>query len=536
MLRNLNELSVEAKTRYTSNYNNKDVKLHNNFKKEFENYLQSKGDSIVYLDYSAEITIGASNNKIYLPNQWFCIATFLTDYVNELITYKNIINEIRINDEEHGLSNKDFWNFIKQQKDNPDNFIDEPLNDIIDDFFVEEDTYENDCDYLKKFITDYGWWNGSKTIDRQDYYVSPVLNILGVVNVAQTYIATIVYAFASVDTLRYEADRLLSNIEQEVSVIETVQGGKNLIVYGAPGTGKSKYVNDTYTNITRVVFHPEYTYYDFVGTYKPSSLYKACDSEITTIQGESFNLGEPLIDYSFIPGPLISSIIKAIQTPDEMHTLLIEEINRANAAAVFGDMFQLLDRKGTGRSEYTITPSKDLYAYLMSKDELAMFMRGLYIPSNLNIIATMNSADQGVYVLDSAFKRRWNFRYMAIIEEGYAHEDVLIPYAGNQVKWKKLLKSINEKLKNNRIEEDRLIGPYFINPTEIQTPSFITSKLFIYLWDDVLRHKRSTFFMEGVRTYSELISAYHSDQDVLGINEILSSLNSHQEEDSSEEE
>lgn len=517
-LQNLNQLSVQAKTRYTSSYRNREVKLHQGFKIAFENFLESKGNSINFLDHSAEITIGASHNKIFLPNQWFCIATFLAEYVKELIKYKEILDHIRSNGN-HRLTNKRFWDTVKVQKGNEFNLIDEPLKSAIEEYFQDDTESMN---FMKTFLTDYSWWNGSKTIDRADYYVSPVLNILGVVNVAQAYIADIIYSYATDDDLMDEAIKLLEVIESNPLIDDIVNGGKNLIVYGAPGTGKSRYVNDNYINITRVVFHSEYTYYDFVGTYKPTPLYRESDSILKTVDGNVFEHGEPVINYAFVPGPFISIILDALRNPSQMHTLLIEEINRANAAAVFGDMFQLLDRKNDGTSEYTITPTKELYNFLLSQRDLATyFENGLFLPPNLNIIATMNSADQGVFVLDSAFKRRWNFKYVPIIEDGFAHQDVLVSYAGRNIKWKYMLKCINNKLKDNRIEEDRLIGQYFINTDEILNPSFLTSKLFIYLWDDVLRHKRTAFFAEGLRTYSELISAYYDGQDVLNILDLI---------------
>lgn len=518
ILQNLNELAIRAKTRYTSGYRNHEVKLHQEFKIAFENFLHSKGNSIYFLEHSAEITIGASGNKIFLPNQWFCIATFLAEFVKELINYKETLDGIRANGN-HSLTNKSFWDTVRNQKGHEFNIIDEPLKTAIEGQF--QDDIES-MDYMKMFLTDYTWWNGNKTIDRTDYFVSPVLSILGVVNVAQSYIADIVYSYTTDDNLMCEAIRLLEVIENVPTINEFVDGGKNLIVYGAPGTGKSRYVNDNYENITRVVFHSEYTYYDFVGAYKPTPLYRASDSILKTIDGNEFKHGEPLIDYTFVPGPFISAITNAFRQPRQIHTLVIEEINRANAAAVFGDIFQLLDRKADGTSEYNIIPSKELNNYLLSQRDLdAYFTNGIFIPSNLNIIATMNSADQGVFVLDSAFKRRWNFEYIPIVEDGFAHQDVLVTYAGISIKWKYLLKCINDRLKDNGIEEDRLIGQYFINTDEILNSNFLTSKLFIYLWDDVLRHKRMAFFAEGLRTYSELISAYYSGQDVMNILDFL---------------
>ncbi|MBM7615609.1 AAA family ATPase [Alkaliphilus hydrothermalis] len=123
-----------------------------------------------------------------------------------------------------------------------------------------------------------------------------------------------------------------------------------------------------------------------------------------------------------------------------MHTLLIEEINRADAASVFGVVFQLLDRDAEGYSEYTFEPSEDLYAYLFSIEGIKNYIKnGIKLPSNLNIVATMNSADQGVRPMDSAFKRRWNFKYVRIDIKGTVCEKAKLTYGGRTVYWAGLL-------------------------------------------------------------------------------------------------
>lgn len=519
-LKDLHELAKAAKKNYTQNYKNKEIKLQNGFRVAFENYLQKKGDTIKYLDYSAEITINASKNKIFLPNQWFCISAFLSNYVFELLNYKRTLENIKETSTRY--QGKSFWDEVKALKDQQKTKLSDSMRRDIEEYFKDD---IQSIEYMTLFLLEYSWWNGSKTIDRADFFVSPVLNLLGVVNVAQAYIADIAYAIATDEQLRKESLILLQSIEKEASSVETLTGALNLIVYGAPGTGKSRYVEDSFTNITRVVFHSDYSYYDFIGCYKPSPVYKASDRELKLLSGEIVNTGEPLIDYRFVPGPFIETLVYALKDPLKSFTLLIEEINRANAASVFGDVFQLLDRDEVGNSEYKIKVSKELNHYFQSIPEITPKLAdGLFIPSNMNIIATMNSADQGVFPLDSAFKRRWKFKYIPIIEEGFAHQDEMVPYCGERYKWKHVLKCINNRLKDMKVDEDRLIGQYFINMHEISDKSSMTSKLFVYLWDDVLRHKRSYFFIDGVRTYSELITAYEKDMDVLMILESLNSL------------
>src|SRR5699024_4418187 len=176
----------------------------------------------------------------------------------------------------------------------------------------------------------------------------------------------------------------------------------NRIIYGAPGTGKSFKLDEEkdseeFEKYKRVTFHPSYYYSNFVGTYKPISDQKDPSK----------------IYYNFVPGPFIELLVEALNNKNKNYLLIIEEINRAEVTSVFGDLFQLLDRE-KGVSKYKIDISFDLKNYLSSTLDNSDDLEQLYLPSNLYIWATMNSADQGVFPLDTAFKRRWNFEYMGI--------------------------------------------------------------------------------------------------------------------------
>ena len=186
---------------------------------------------------------------------------------------------------------------------------------------------------------------------------------------------------------------------------------RNRIVFGAPGTGKSyelkedceDLLKDTNGSYERVTFHPDYSYSQFVGTYKP-------------VMG-----ADEKIRYAFVPGPFMRVYVEALKSGrtenPQPHLLLIEEINRAKVAAVFGDVFQLLDRDDDGVSEYEIQASEDIRKYLASqlKGDPDNYQK-IRIPNNMFIWSTMNSADQGVFPMDTAFKRRWNFEYLGINE------------------------------------------------------------------------------------------------------------------------
>lgn len=283
---------------------------------------------------------------------------------------------------------------------------------------------------------------------------------------------------------------------------------RNRIVFGAPGTGKSFTLNKEKDalianggSFERVTFHPDYSYANFVGTYKP-----------VPVNGE--------ITYSFVAGPFIRTWIEAIKSAQsddpKPYVLLIEEINRANVAAVFGDVFQLLDRDENGISEYPIQTSKELREYLARElkccpDEVAT----IRIPSNMFIWATMNSADQGVFPMDTAFKRRWDFRYIGIDESQDGIKGYTLEIAGQKINWNALRTAINARLTSLNINEDKLIGPYFINEKTLKdNKAFVEafkSKVIMYLFEDAAKQRRGkVFYQDGVK-YSDLCQKFMSE-------------------------
>ena len=279
---------------------------------------------------------------------------------------------------------------------------------------------------------------------------------------------------------------------------------RNYIVFGAPGTGKSFYFSEYIEKKSlfgdryeRVTFHPEYSYFDFIGSYKPVMEEKD---------------GAEQIVYRFEAGPFARVLKKALSKDsiinDIPHLLMIEEINRARVAAVFGDMFQLLDRNEKGESMYPISPTRDLLTYLTTNNEdgEAVELRNgkIYIPSNMYIWATMNSADQGVYPMDTAFKRRWSFKYVDIDNR----EDVLESGSALHKEWNEIRKEINGMLQKTGINEDKQMGAFFVSLNELQDDaSFVSafkSKVIMYLYEDAARHKRMAVFREPQKRYSEL--------------------------------
>ena len=279
----------------------------------------------------------------------------------------------------------------------------------------------------------------------------------------------------------------------------------NRILFGAPGTGKSFTLNREKDLLLadggeyeRVTFHPDYSYANFVGTYKPVPCKDSDDKDAIT--------------YSYVPGPFMRTYVKALQnsktdTPKPF-LLVIEEINRANVAAVFGDVFQLLDRGDDEVSEYPIQASEDIKKYLAGElggnpDDYSE----IRLPDNMFIWATMNSADQGVFPMDTAFKRRWYFTYLGIddSEAGIVGKKVVLGQGDYRriVEWNALRKAINNELLTYKVNEDKLMGPYFISKKnlpegEMIDPAVFTrifkNKVIMYLFDDAAKQKRITLF------------------------------------------
>ena len=280
---------------------------------------------------------------------------------------------------------------------------------------------------------------------------------------------------------------------------------RNRILFGAPGTGKSFTLNREKDLLLadggeyeRVTFHPDYSYANFVGTYKPVPCKDSDDKDAIT--------------YSYVPGPFMRTYVKALQnsktdTPKPF-LLVIEEINRANVAAVFGDVFQLLDRGDDEVSEYPIQASEDIKKYLAGElggnpDDYSE----IRLPDNMFIWATMNSADQGVFPMDTAFKRRWDFTYLGIddSEAGIVGKKVILGQGDYRrvVEWNALRKAINNELLTYKVNEDKLMGPYFISKKnlpegEMIDPAVFTrifkNKVIMYLFDDAAKQKRITLF------------------------------------------
>ena len=390
---------------------------------------------------------------------------------------------------------------------------------------------------------------------------------------------------------------------------------RNRIVFGAPGTGKSYSINSdrieligegNETDYERVTFHPDYSYANFVGTYKPVMVENdsCCDMDddeknvikvlhdkdksaqeqydilksnpsignsvvpilvslcnegafqTSSSDGQNadyrtqINHGVSLrkyvqlktsepksseISYEYVPGPFMRMYVKALRNAQNVANgtekprpflLIIEEINRANVAAVFGDVFQLLDRKNNV-SEYPIHASEDIKKYLAKElGGCPNHYAKIRIPDNLFIWATMNSADQGVFPMDTAFKRRWDFTYLGIDDNDKEIQGKYVQIGSEKqwvIEWNTLRQAINKFLADEKINEDKQLGPYFI-AKDIVVPAnggnvidrdlfndVFKHKVLMYLFDDAAKQKRSKLF-EGIPTessrYSKICEAF----------------------------
>ena len=310
---------------------------------------------------------------------------------------------------------------------------------------------------------------------------------------------------------------------------------RQIIYYGAPGTGKSHKIKEALgeyedcpadkkvpkVNIFRTTFHPDSDYSTFVGAYKPTKgkrpLYGLFGKDTVRMK-DGEDLFEDMITYKFVPQAFLNAYIRAYQTDENVY-LIIEEINRGNCAQIFGDLFQLLDRDENGISEYTIKADADLKSFLeeeLGEDNPGIKDGELCLPSNLYIYATMNTSDQSLFPIDSAFKRRWDWEYEPI---KYKNTDWKIVIDGTEYSWVSLQRKVNDKILSATSSEDKMLGDYFVNPSDgIITDKVLLNKILFYLWYDVCKDGEGDIFRtkEGDKeadiTFSDLYGTDKSDK------------------------
>lgn len=292
---------------------------------------------------------------------------------------------------------------------------------------------------------------------------------------------------------------------------ETTKGiipSSNILLYGVPGCGKSHKVEEEYEskittekNKVRVVFHPDYTYSDFVGQLLPVL------KEVENAQG----VKEEKLQYEFVLGPFTQILKTAYAEPDQQCLLIIEELNRGNAPAIFGEIFQLLDRNDNGKSKYSIY-NRDISMALYDEPN-----KPIELPSNLTIVATMNTSDQNVFTMDTAFQRRWQMKHIPNRFTGESLDEKTINHVAkhlpnSEISWGVFAQTINKKMHTANLgfggTEDKSLGVYFATDNDLDDAERFAEKVLKYLWDDAFKLGRKELFNDCSQGLSAVIEAY----------------------------
>lgn len=333
------------------------------------------------------------------------------------------------------------------------------------------------------------------------------------------YAAFWLIGFDNLDS--FEADSSSDYITENEDNLELENNNESFqqIFYGAPGTGKSYTINETTKgeDVIRTTFHPDSDYATFVGAYKPTTIEETVMTVIGTkavpVEDKDGNeRKESKIVYEFVAQAFLQAYVEAwkkyadAEGEPKKQYLIIEEINRGNCAQVFGDLFQLLDRNESGFSDYPIKADADMKRQLkkafegldlVQKEAVNALYEGrnvaeevlngeiLLLPNNLYIWATMNTSDQSLFPIDSAFKRRWDWNYMPISD---AHLNWTIEVGNNSYDWWSFLVKINEKIGSTTNSEDKKLGYFFCKAGDgkISAEKFV-GKVVFYLWNDVFK-------------------------------------------------
>lgn len=536
-LKDLGQIYSHAAEKFNQ-YDGKDFILPSEFK---ERVKEINTNTITYNDFSAVIQTKGSQRgalNIFLPNQWFYIASYFTDYYKELVRYRSLSLQVASKERLKALGN---GTLTEQEKD--------ALNSL--------DLNEESKSFLEKFITDYSWWHGAKTIDRGDFYVSPILTCAGLVNASQSFVA---------DLCAFLADKQdLATVVVKGAEADSSEGQLRLckelkrtplqqIFYGAPGTGKSYEINEitkTYP-VIRTTFHPDSDYSTFVGAYKPVMTQvnlRDVSGHIVMENGKCVK--EERITYKYVKQAFLKAYLASWKKyADGGETLnpqflIIEEINRGNCAQIFGDLFQLLDRADNGFSTYPIEADTDLQTEISKAfseggefslgeefniegvvsgysgiTEAVKEGRVLLLPNNLYIWATMNTSDQSLFPIDSAFKRRWDWKYVKITD---AKKEWKIKCGSEECDWWTFVTEINKKIAKETSSDDKKLGYFFCKPDKngntISEDKFVGKVLF-YLWNDVFKDSDTSLFKVGEYTEEATFEAFYNDDNTVNIEAI----------------
>ena len=352
-----------------------------------------------------------------------------------------------------------------------------------------------------------GWFNDGSQLNLQG----------GLASIADTQADIIIKKFENI------IPKLVSYIKNSTIFLPIKKRVYPLQVmyYGAPGTGKSysiaSLIKKSYPGYTeyddnpyvfRTTIYRDYSYFDFVGNIMP-----------VTKEGK--------ISYEFVPGVFTTALCTALRTQDRNIDvyLILEEMSRGDIASIFGDIFQLLDRDDTGKSMYGIN-NKSIYEYLILNGVIKVGHK-IIIPSNLHIIGTVNTSDQNVNVIDTAFKRRFDFKYIGVDpihvngkDDEYVNNFDIQFTDTDTYEWVKLYQAINHIIINDLgLAEDKQLGPFFLKDKDDDDANReqVADKLLHYLWQDVERvsYTGASLFDDSIKSFSQLYSTFKNKKNIL---------------------
>lgn len=495
--------------------------------------------------------IKTDKNYVFFPNQYYYLAVICKDYAEALCEYCDFFDK--------KIRNSNELNFIVLNQD----FKNIKYTELFEN--------EDDLKKFTRFLIDENYRPGKKFINgkedksfrgTKDIFGSCILKMLPLPDASSGYFGNIVYYLSKRKNLFQKLEKFYAELNVISSVVDLNCNLKpaQTIYYGVPGCGKSNKIDEETINTSdeqkmRVVFHPEYTNADFVGQILP-----------TNVDGN--------VEYKFRPGPLSKILRRAYLHPDKKYYLIVEEINRGNAAAIFGEYFQLLDRiaakKEVPANGYTYTEGwssysienefinwyirENLYADVNHKlqneddgiakksdDESQKAIEignlhfsantGIRLPPNLSILATMNTSDQNVFILDNAFQRRWD---MVLVKNEFGDDSEnqkLATIENSDITWETFQKTINKKIsqfsKENNFSSmiDKRLGCWFVkavpdkndaNGKYIITEDSFKNKILKYLWDDAFKFCHEDVF-EDADNFEALLEKVKMDNPDFGV-------------------
>ncbi|GEM54272.1 hypothetical protein B0A58_13060 [Flavobacterium branchiophilum NBRC 15030 = ATCC 35035] len=440
---------------------------------------------------SHSIKFHSENNIIFIPSQYILLAIKIKPFATELKKYTDAFDRIKSHNDKNVLGE-----FINSRT-----ILNDSLNYTNEDLELFKKMFSSNqtLNFGAKSIIN-GTTNDYKLRSASDFFGSVILKIINVPDASSAKLGSLIYNLTENLEIYDYLENRFSQMNKSNLNTSPLKNTEQKIFFGSPGTGKSYKVDQVIKNLDtkfyeRVTFHPEFDNASFVGGYKP----------VSEKDGG--------ISYKFVPQAFTNIYERAWLDPNNQYYLVIEEINRGNCAEIFGDIFQLLDRN----SNYTVSPSEELKNHLIEKfgdnEKHEGIANGLKLPPNLTIYATMNTSDQSLFPMDSAFKRRWEWEYVPINYEKFNDDKKenksfyfqIDTENGSIYSWNDFIKKINiSHIKENQsLGMDKCIGNYFIKPeidNKISLKQFI-NKVIFYLWNDVFKDEENKVF--EANTYYE---------------------------------